>query len=711
VDAELLITAAAVLVTLTAGLLFASQAAAIVRDHLVAGRWLHSLEPVLFTLLVGTLVYGSLVYQLARLGYFHRLKLHRPASPADLDALLSPAAQPSLTVLVPAYKEDPRVVRKTLLSAALLDYPGRRVVLLIDNPPEPTGPRDADELRETRGLPGDVAALLAVPRTALRDIADSFEQRAATGFDAARETAALAAAHAEAGDWLLKQTDAYPVADHTDEFFVQLTFRDPARRHRERSEELLRGGALPTPEAIRAEYRRLVDRFAATLTSFERKRYVNLSHEPNKAMNLNSYLALMGGRFREEGSRQPRLVLAGADAVGGTSFPDSDYVLMLDADSVLEPSYAARLVQFLERPENRDVAVAQTPYSAFPGAERPLERTAGATTDIQYFIHQGFTRYGATFWVGANAIVRKRALEDIAESRIERGFAIRTFIHDRTVIEDTESSIDLASRGWRLHNHPERLAYSATPPDFGSLLIQRRRWANGGLLILPKLLRHVRGGRRLDRLGEAFFRFHYLVSLTTVNVGLLVLLATSFDTRLWTIWLPLSAAPYYALYGRDLCRAGYAWRDLPRVYALNLLLIPVNLGGVWQSIRQAWTGRRSAFGRTPKVEGRTAAPAAYLLAEYAMLAWWLVGAASEWHHARPLHALFALGNAVLLHHAVHTFIGHQHAWDDVRGWLTGVLRDRRPRLSAGLRSPSIALAALRGRLDVIAPAGPPRARG
>ena len=91
------------------------EAAAIVRDHLVAGRWLHSLEPVLFALLVGTLVYGSLVYQLARLGYFHRLRLHRPASPADLDALLSPAARPSLTVLVPAYKEDPRVVRKTLL--------------------------------------------------------------------------------------------------------------------------------------------------------------------------------------------------------------------------------------------------------------------------------------------------------------------------------------------------------------------------------------------------------------------------------------------------------------------------------------------------------------------------------------------------------------------------------------------------------------------
>jgi hypothetical protein len=50
-------------------------------------------------------------------------------------------------------------------------------------------------------------------------------------------------------------------------------------------------------------------------------------------------------------------------------------------------------------------------------------------------------------------------------------------IADRTIIEDTESSIDLIVRGWSLYNYPSRLAYSATPADFGSLLIQRRRWA------------------------------------------------------------------------------------------------------------------------------------------------------------------------------------------------------------------------------------------
>src|SRR3989442_14260082 len=85
-------------------------------------------------------------------------------------------------------------------------------------------------------------------------------------------------------------------------------------------------------------------------------------------------------------------------------------------------------------------------------------------------------------------MIRKDALEEIVEVRQERGFEVRVFIHDRTVIEDTESTVDLRQRGWQLYNYPERMAFSATPPDFGALLIQRRRWANGGFPFLPKLL-------------------------------------------------------------------------------------------------------------------------------------------------------------------------------------------------------------------------------
>ena len=71
----------------------------------------------------------------------------------------------------------------------------------------------------------------------------------------------------------------------------------------------------------------------------------------------------------------------------------------------------------MRRPGNERLAVIQTPYSAVPGAPGTLERIAGATTDIQYIIHQGFTGWQSTFWVGANALLRKSALLG-AEARV-----------------------------------------------------------------------------------------------------------------------------------------------------------------------------------------------------------------------------------------------------------------------------------------------------
>jgi cellulose synthase/poly-beta-1,6-N-acetylglucosamine synthase-like glycosyltransferase len=326
-----------------------------------------------------------------------------------------------------------------------------------------------------------------------------------------------------------------------------------------------------------------------------------------------------------------------------------------------------RLVHFMEQPQNRRVAVAQTPYSAVPGTPNTMERVAGATTDIQHIIHQGFTGFDATYWVGANALLRRAALEEIAETSRERGFVVTKFIQDRTVIEDTESTVDLVRHGWRLYNYPERLAYSATPRDFGALVIQRRRWANGGLIILPKLLAYLSHGlHRLGTLPEAIMRVHYLTSLAGVSLAMVILLAHPFERGLRNYWLPLTALPYFFLYGRDLVRSGYSWADLPRVYALNLLLIPVNLGGVCRSLYQACTGRETPFVRTPKVAGRTAAPPFYVVAAAGIVMWCVAYMAVDLEKARWAHAIFLLFNAGFMVYAIARLVGLREAWEDVR---------------------------------------------
>src|SRR5437870_8805446 len=173
-------------------------------------------------------------------------------------------------------------------------------------------------------------------------------------------------------------------------------------------------------------------------------------------------------------------------------------------------------------------------------------------------------------------------------ARQERGIEVRVFIHDRTVIEDTESTVDLRRRGWQLYNYPERMAFSATPADFGALLIQRRRWANGGLLIVPKLWRFLwtSGGRR-PGVPEVLLRLHYLTSLAGANVALLFLLGLAFDERLASVWLPITAVPYYLLYAVDLRSIGYRWRDVLSAYALNLLLIPILFGRILRTAHAA----------------------------------------------------------------------------------------------------------------------------
>lgn len=624
-----------------------------------------------FLLIFAFLLYGSLSYHATRIGYFKRLRTHVRVKRSVLERVYEGAARP-VTFLVPSYKEELPIVRQTLMSAALQECPNRRVVLLIDDPCDVSDRASLRAIDAARALPREIELLVSEPAKRL-DIAHSaFLSRARLGAcDIKDECERLAELYTSVADWFDAQAKAWHVRDHTDRFFVETILRGPARKHRRRAVAMARIAASSVSRAHRQiahEYLRLAQLFTVELTSFQRKRFDNLSHEPNKAMNLNSYIGLIGGIYREV--RVGLCVYLEPCAAEDSTLivPACEYIVTLDADSVLLPDYALRLVHLMNEPGNERIAVAQTPYSAIPGPKSGLERIAGATTDIQYVIHQGFTHHGATFWVGANALLRRAALDDIVTEDTERGHVVKRFVQDRTVIEDTESTVDLIDRNWTLHNYPERLSYSATPADFGALVIQRARWANGGLIILPKLLRYLmREPGNLHRLREGFFRIHYLTSIAGVNIGLLVVLLYRFPESFQNLWLPLTALPYYVAYARDLRLAGYRRvADLLHVYALNLLLLPVNLGGVAKSLRQAVTKRKSAFQRTPKVSNRTCAPASHIAALYAVTLYCVVAAAVDWLSGHWLSGAFALVNAGIFTYSIGHFIGWRESIQDLR---------------------------------------------
>ncbi|MEW5756214.1 MAG: glycosyltransferase family 2 protein [Pseudomonadota bacterium] len=660
---EIIFTWACLCATFIAVALVVWEQSGIIAAEIQQRAWGGLVLHGLFLMIIAALIYGGLLYQFTRLGYLRRRLALGPASDEELAVFFEEDA-PSLTILVPSYKEDRKVVLQTLLSAALQDYPKRRVMLLIDDPPSPTALADCQQLAAARALPQDIQKMFARPLAEFVQAERGFLKRAADfQIDVSAEAARLADAWRAAAAWFAAQAEAHAVEDHTDRLFVDQILRARRDDCLRRAEAIAARSDLSL-NVLARDYRRLASMFDVEIGSFERKRYVNLSHEPNKAMNLNSYIGLVGGHFRESQTEHGRLLESCAAHKAQWSVPQTDYFITLDADSLLLPDYAIRLIREMEQPAHARTAVMQTPYSAVPGAQGSLERIAGATTDIQYIIHQGFTRFNATYWVGANALIRARALQDIVTTSMERGYPVRRYIQDRTVIEDTESSVDLACVGWGLYNYPQRMAYSATPPDFGSLIIQRRRWANGGLIILPKLLRYL-AKAPLARLAEGFFRVHYLISIAAVNIGLLLLLSLPFGEQISSIWLPLTALPYFVAYARDLRLCGYRLSDLFRVYALNLLLVPVNLGGVFKSLEQAITGKQIPFGRTPKIKGRTAAGALYILAAYALCLQWVFGAIITYTKGYGFLAAFALMNALFMAYAIKTFVGVGESREDL----------------------------------------------
>ena len=627
-----------------------------------------ALEAVFYLVVVTLLTGSSIAYLSTRLGFFYRIRAHKRVPRARLDEFFDQPS-PALTVLVPSYREDARVIRSTLLSAALQEYPDLRVVLLIDDPPHPMYRQERALLEAARAVPKQVEALLAKPGAHFAAILERFETEAWSD-SGPGQMHALAQQYEWAASWLGDLARSQEMVDHADMFFADHVVGRLAADLRATAEAIRAAaaeGAILPRQRLRHLYRRLAMTFHAELSSFERKQYVSLSHEPNKAMNLNSYIGLMGGAYREvQTPAGPRL--AQADAAPDLEIPDPDYVLTLDADSVLLPEYCARMVYLLEQPENRRVAVAQTPYSAYPGAATRLERIAGATTDIQHIVHQGMQYYDAGFWVGANAVLRKRALDDLDEVEVQGELEIHRYIRDRTVIEDTESSIDLRIHGWTLFNYPERLSYSSTPPDFGSLCIQRRRWSCGGLLILPKLWKQSRSRRARgepNRFGEYFLRMNYMASIAWANIAVLLLLAYPFNDKLLSPLVIFVAVPYFVVMASDLKYCGYKYSDVFRIYGFNLVLLPVHLAGVGNSLLQAMTGEKVAFKRTPKIANRTSSPLLFVLLPYLLVALSTYTVISDYYGGRWVNLIYASINAVLATYAILAYVGLWNSLADI----------------------------------------------
>ena len=604
----------------------------------------------------------------------------RATSGTDYQSFYQQESHSRLLILVPSYREEPETIWQTLMSAALAEHPNRDVVLLIDDPSTPLNREQERLLRRARAVPIELQCLFDAAAAPFESEWKEFQSRKAGCIDLREELCRLAALYESAAEWLNGVAQQFLTCrsndrTHTEMLFVAKILQDPARHHCEHA-AFLRRCNLST-DRIAAEYMRLASLFRVRFDSFERKQYANLSHAPNKAMNLNSYLALVGCAFKETTVVSGKL-LEKCDLEQATMVvPKYRFVVSVDADSLITSDYNVRLVAFINHPENGRYAIAQSPYTAIPDAPTIIERVAAASTDAQYFGHQGSSYLGSSFWVGASALMRYEALRDIAIEREERGYRVQVFIKDDILIEDAAATVDLISKGWKVHHDHHRLSYSATPPDFGSLIIQRRRWANGGLLILPRLISFaLRRPWSFNRLVDAAIRIPNLTSAATNGLFFSLFMLLPFDDAVVPPWIFVVTLPSLLLTGLDLRRAGYRWSHLLGVQAISVLLVPVNISGTIQSLRQAVTGHSIPFARTPKIAGRTPAPRVYIVAIYGIILYASSFAVFDAMSGRSSHAAFAAFNAAVLLFCLARYIGFRNSLEDLgipmprSGWST-----------------------------------------
>lgn len=638
-----------------------------------------TIQAISYLIVVTLLTFSALMYLITRQGALQRFSRHVRVPRADLDNYFS-AHKAGLTVLIPSYNEEVSVIRKTIISALMQEYPNKRVVLLIDDSPNQPTADARKKLTQTRNIGKEIVRQFAEPRKRFRHFVAADEigtdQKSINRFQAE-----LIEEYRWAATWLTTFADNETIDDHVDVFFADQVIRALANELSLTAQALeasVRDKQPLLPARLSQLSQRLGWIFGGDVDVFERRAYASLSHEPNKAMNLNSYIGLMGGSYRLMRGADGTVLLPvhSGSAEAALVIPDSEFVLTLDADSILLREYCLRLVYFLQQPENERVAVVQTPYSSFRGAPTRIERLAAATTDVQHILHQGMTHYGATFWVGANAVIRKKALEDIVEKEHVGGFEIKRYIQDWTVIEDTESSIDMTLRGWSLVNYPERLSYSATPPDFGALIVQRRRWANGGLLILPKFFARIAAAKRSGEhvsAAEIFVRINYMASIAWASFGLVLMLVYPYDGRLLSPLVVLAALPYFIAMASDFKYSGYKYSDVIRIYGFNLILLPVNMAGVLKSIQQALTGKKIPFARTPKVKNRTISPTLFLITPLLIVGFSVFTFMRSYHEGNWGNATFAALNALLATWAIIACIGLWSTvtdlWQSIKNWL------------------------------------------
>ncbi|MBS0543945.1 MAG: UDP-forming cellulose synthase catalytic subunit [Proteobacteria bacterium] len=180
---------------------------------------------------------------------------------------------------------------------------------------------------------------------------------------------------------------------------------------------------------------------------------------------------------------------------------DGELVAVLDADHVPTVDFLDRTVPWMLRHE--DVFLVQTPH--FMVNPDPIDRNLlegfrrmPSENDMFYrTIQRGLDFWGASFFCGSAAILRRRHLDEVG------GLA------GDTITEDAETAFELHRRGYRSVYVDLPLVAGLAPETLTSFVTQRTRWAQGMTQILllkrPFFAAGLSFGQRIGYMSSILF--------------------------------------------------------------------------------------------------------------------------------------------------------------------------------------------------------------
>ncbi|KAH7296670.1 hypothetical protein KP509_26G033500 [Ceratopteris richardii] len=204
----------------------------------------------------------------------------------------------------------------------------------------------------------------------------------------------------------------------------------------------------------------------------------------------------------------------------GLQHSDAEYVVMMDADMILHPSFLNRLLpHIVNSPQISFVQVPQTFYNLPIGD--PLNDACGFFYD-RVMVHRN--TLGCATCVGTGVIFRRKHLDEIG------GF------QPQSITEDTITAYTLFNRGYRSVYINEKLQVGLTPWSFEAFVKQRQRWGQGAVQQLAATWRAMLGrGSKLNVLQKFCYFWHtgyYYMSILNIILVLTLWSALAFGLNL-----------------------------------------------------------------------------------------------------------------------------------------------------------------------------------